>query len=61
MLRHHTVTGNTEGLRESALLPKSWGITPELIVSGITCTANYFTNFEGLYAVQDALEGILDD
>ena len=61
MLRHHTVTGNTEGLRESALLAKSWGITPELIVRGITCTANYFTNFEGLYAVHDALEGILDD
>jgi hypothetical protein len=59
MLRHHTITGSKDGLRESAALAKAWGITPELIVHGITCTAAYFTNFEGLYAVHDALEGLL--
>ena len=60
LLRHHTITGNRDGLREAALLGKAWGITPEWIVQGIACTANYFTNFEGLYAVHDALEGILE-
>jgi hypothetical protein len=60
MLRHHTITGNKDGLREAALLGKAWGITPEYIVKGITCTTNYFTSFEGLYTAHDALEGILD-
>jgi len=60
MLRHHTITGNREGLREAALLAKAWGITPEYIVKGITCTAHYFTSFEGLYTAHDALAGIID-
>jgi hypothetical protein len=60
LLRHHTVTGNREGIREAALLGKAWGITQDWIVQGIASTANYFTNFEGLYAVHEALEGVLD-
>jgi hypothetical protein len=60
LLRHHTINGNREGLREAALLGKAWGIRSEWIVKGITCSAYYFTNFEGLYAAHDALDGILD-
>ncbi|MBV9132158.1 MAG: hypothetical protein JO318_05645, partial [Chloroflexi bacterium] len=55
-----TITGNRDGLREAALLAKAWNITPEWIVKGITCSAYYFTNFEGLYAAHDALDGVLD-
>lgn len=61
MLRHHTITGSVEGLREAALLAKSWGITQKLIVQGITGSAMYFTNFEGLYAAFEALDDILDE
>ena len=61
MLRHHTITGSVEGLREAALLAKSWGITQKLIVQAITGTAMYFTNFEGLYAAFEALDDILDE
>jgi hypothetical protein len=59
MLRHHTITGSKEGLREAALLGKAWGITPQLIIQAIAGTAMYFTGFEGLYAAHDALEEIL--
>jgi len=59
MLRHHTITGSREGLREAALLARAWGVTPQLIVQGIMATAMYFTGFEGLYAAHDALQGIL--
>jgi hypothetical protein len=59
MLRHHTITGSKEGLREAALLGKAWGITPQLIIQAIAGTAMYFTGFEGLYAAHDALEDIL--
>ena len=59
MLRHHTVTGSREGLREAALLGKAWGLTPEWIVQGITGTAMYFTGFEGLYAAYEAVEDLL--
>jgi hypothetical protein len=59
MLRHHTIAGNREGLRETALLAKAWGVTPEWIVKGITNTSFYFTGFEGLYAAYDAIEDLL--
>jgi hypothetical protein len=60
LLRHHTITGSRDGLREAALLGKAWGITPEWIVKGITATAMYFTGFEGLYAAYDAVDDLLE-
>jgi hypothetical protein len=60
MLRHHTMTGNREGLREAALLAHAWGVTKERIVLGITGTVFYFTGFEGLYAVNEAIGDLLD-
>ena len=39
MLRHHTVTGSTDGLREAALLARACGITNELIVQAIVGSA----------------------
>jgi hypothetical protein len=59
MLRHHTITGMRDGLREAAVLGKAWGITPHMIVIGITASAMYFTGFEGLYAAYDAVEDLL--
>lgn len=59
LLRHHTITGSVEGLREAALLGKAWGITPHWINQGIMSTAMYFTGFEGLYAAQKAVEDLL--
>ena len=59
MLRHHTITGSREGLREAALLAKAWGITPEWIIQGIMGTAMYFTGLEGLYAPFDAVDDLL--
>jgi hypothetical protein len=61
LLRHHTITGSVDGLREAALWGKAWGMTPELIIRGITNTAMYFTGFEGLYAAHDAVEDILEN
>jgi hypothetical protein len=61
MLRHHTVTGSTDGLREAALLARAWGITNELIVQAIVGSAMYFTGFEGLYAAFKAVDGILQE
>ena len=59
MLRHHTITGSREGLREAALLGKAWGVSSEWIVQGITGTAMYFTGFEGLYAAYEAVDDLL--
>jgi hypothetical protein len=59
LLRHHTITGMKEGLREAVLLAKAWGITSELIVKGITGSAFYFTSFEGLYAAYEAVDDLL--
>jgi hypothetical protein len=61
MLRHNTITQSVEGLRESALLGKAWGFTPDLVVRSVTNTAMYFTGNEGLYAVYEALDPILED
>jgi len=60
MLRHHTVTGSRDGLREAALLSKSWGLSSQWIVQGITSTAMYFTGLDGLYAAYQAVDDLLE-
>jgi hypothetical protein len=59
MLRHHTITGFEQGLREATLLALAWGITPELIGRAITATAMFYTNFEGMYAPFKVVDEIL--
>jgi hypothetical protein len=59
MLRHHTITGSEDGLREATLLALAWGITAELIGRAITATALFYTNFEGLYAPLKIVDEIL--
>jgi hypothetical protein len=59
MLRHHTITGSRDGLREAALLGRAWGVTPHWIVQGITGTAMYFTGMVGLYAAYEAGDELL--
>jgi hypothetical protein len=59
MLRHNTIMGWRDGLRESALLGKAWGMTPEWLVYAITASAFLFTGIEGLYAAHDAVEDLL--
>jgi hypothetical protein len=61
MLRHHTITGSVDGLREAVLLGKAWGITRELVVQGIMGTAMYFTGFDGLYAAFKGVDDVLED
>jgi hypothetical protein len=61
MLRHHTIKGSEEGLREATLLALAWGITPELIGRAITATAMFYTNFEGMYAPFKVIDNILDE
>jgi hypothetical protein len=61
MLRHNMLTGCVPGLREAALLGKAWGLTPDLVVRATTNTAMYFTHFEGLYPVHDALQDVIEN
>jgi hypothetical protein len=60
MLRHHTITGCAEGLKEATLLGLAWGITPELISRAITATAMFYTGFEGMYAPMKVVDPILE-
>jgi hypothetical protein len=59
LLRHHTITGSREGLREAALLCKAWDVTSERIMLGVVNTAMYFTGFEGLYTAHEAIDDLL--
>lgn len=61
MIRQNMMSGNVDGLRESVLLGKNWGITRELTISGISSAAMYFTAFEGYYAAFKAVDDILDN
>jgi hypothetical protein len=61
MLRHHTITGSVEGLREATLLGKSWGMTRELVIQGIACTSMFFTGLEGLYTAHKAVDDLLEN
>ncbi len=56
-LRHNTVIGNPDGLREAVLLARAWGITDDYIIHTITASAYYFTGEERL----DMAARVLDD
>jgi hypothetical protein len=60
LLRHHAITGSTDGLREAALLAKAWGVSKKYVEHSLACAAMYFTGIEGFYAASEALDDILD-
>jgi hypothetical protein len=59
MLRDATLNADRDALREAALLGKSWGLTQDWIVRGITQTVQYFTGMRGMYAAYDVIDDIL--
>jgi hypothetical protein len=50
MLRHNTLNGYADGVREAALLGKAWGLSKEWVVDAVMWTAYYFTGMEVLSA-----------
>jgi hypothetical protein len=48
MLRHNTLNGYADGVREAALLGKAWGMSKEWVVDAVWWTAYYFTGMEVL-------------
>jgi hypothetical protein len=61
MLRNSTMYGRRDGIREAALLGKSWGVGKDWIVYQVTHLAYYFIGLEGLYVAEDALREVLFD
>jgi len=60
MLRHNTVVGNRDGIREAALLGHAWGMTLGWMINAVTVAAYYFTGTEGLYVANDALADLFE-
>jgi len=58
-IRHNTVIGNADGLREAVLLGKAWGMTKPYLVNTIVQSAHYYTGIERLSMVDEALDGVL--
>jgi hypothetical protein len=58
-IRHMTVLGDRDGLREAVLLGRAWGITDAYIVNTIIQSAHYFTGIERLSMVEDVLGEVL--
>ena len=59
MLRHHSTIGWKDGLREAVLLSKSFGITDEWIILGITGSIGFNGGLEAMYAAYDAVEDLI--
>jgi len=59
MIRINMITGNVEGLRESILLARNWGISRQHVINGIFAATMYFTAFEGLHTASQAALDIL--
>jgi hypothetical protein len=58
-IRHNTVMGDRDGLREAVLLGKAWGITDVYIVNTIIQSVHYFTGVERLSMVDEVLNDVL--
>jgi hypothetical protein len=59
MIRHHTVLGNKDGLREAVLLAKGWRMSKAYLVNTITQGAYYCTGMERLDMVAEAVGDVL--
>jgi hypothetical protein len=59
MIYHNVVNGYADGLREAVLLGKSWGLTKDWLLLAIIGAAYYYTGFEGLNMVEDAVGDVL--
>jgi hypothetical protein len=59
MLRHNTVVGNRDGLREAVLLAQAWGIASNYIVNTIVQSAYYFVGMERMDMVEEAVGDLL--
>jgi hypothetical protein len=59
MLRHNTMFGVRDGIREAALLGKAWGLSREWVVKGTTQSAYYFGGLGVLNVVDEAIGDIL--
>jgi hypothetical protein len=60
-IRLNMMSGSVPGLREAAQLARAWGISRTHAVMGVTASAMYFTSFEGLYTMHEAMADILED
>jgi hypothetical protein len=58
-IRHNTVMGDRDGLREAVLRGKAWGITDVYIVNTISQSVHYFTGVERLSMVDEVLSDVL--
>jgi hypothetical protein len=58
-IRHTTVMGDSDGLREAVLLGKAWGMTHDYIVNTIVQSVHYFTGVERLNMVDEVLQDAL--
>jgi hypothetical protein len=59
MMYHNVVNGYRDGLREAALLGKSWGLTKDWLLLAVIGASYYYTGFEGLNIVEDAIGDLL--
>jgi hypothetical protein len=61
MIRQNMMSRSSEGLRESVLLGKAWGMTKRQVLAGVSNSVMFFTGIEGYYAAFDAIDDILDN
>jgi hypothetical protein len=59
MIYHNVVNGYRDGLREAALLGKAWGMSKDWLLLAVIACAYYYTGFEGMNMVEDAIGDIL--
>jgi hypothetical protein len=55
MLRHNTVIGHKDGIREAVLLGRAWGMSDTYIINTIIQGAYYYTGLERMDLVADAV------
>lgn len=61
MLKTNMLSQNVEGLREAALLARSWGIEKRYVRQLMAGSVFYFAGFEAYHAPAAAIDDILDE
>lgn len=61
MLHYNINRGFRDGIREAALLGRSWGMTQAQVAHAVTFSTGYIAGMDALYIVDEAIGDLLDD
>lgn len=61
LIHHNLNRGFRDGIREAALMAKTWGVTRDQVINALVLGTGYLAGLDALYVVDEAIGDLLED